>query len=194
MTRTRVPGRPRSEAAREAILAAAFALLAERGYGAFAIEAVAAGAGVGKTTIYRWWASKAELAIDAFLHATDAEIRLPDTGSAERDFRAQIADLAGVLRGPRGRAFAAMLAGSGADPALARALGERVLEPRRRWGLARMRAAEAAGELRPGVDPTAALSVLYGPLYAPLLFGGTVPDAAEVAAYLDVACAGVFAR
>jgi AcrR family transcriptional regulator len=194
MPRTRVPGRPRSETAHEAILGAAFALLAERGYGAFAIEAVAARAGVGKTTIYRWWASRAELAVDAFLHATDAEIRLPDTGSAERDFRAQITDLAEVLRGQRGRAFAGMLAGSGADPVLARALGERVLEPRRRWGFARMVRAQAAGELRPGVDPMAALAVLYGPLYAPLLFGGEVPSAAEVAAYLEIACAGVFAR
>ncbi len=91
-------------------------------------------------------------------------------------------------------ALAGMLAGSGADPALGRALGERLLEPRRRWGLARMTRARDAGELRPGVDPTAALSVLYGPLWAPLLFGGDVPSAAEVAAYLDVACAGVFAR
>ena len=194
MKKARVPGRPRSETAREAILTAAFALLAERGYGAFAIETVAAHAGVGTTTIYRWWASKAELAIDAFLHATDAEIRLPDTGSAERDFRAQITDLAEVLRGPRGRAFAGMLAGSAADPTLGRALGERVLEPRRRWGFERIVRAQRAGELRAGVEPMAALSVLYGPLYAPLLFGGEVPSAPEVAAYLDVACAGVFAR
>ena len=194
MSEARAPGRPRSETSREAILRAAFALLAERGYGAFGIEPVAARARVGKTTIYRWWPSKAELAIDAFLHATEATLRLPDTGSAERDFRAQITDLAEVLRGQRGRAFAGMLAGSGADPGLARALGERVLEPRRRWGFARMVRAQAAGKLRPGVDPIAALWVLYGPLYAPLLFGGEVPSAAEVVAYLEIACAGVFAR
>ena len=194
MSEARAPGRPRSETSREAILVAAFALLAERGYGAFAIEGVAARARVGKATIYRWWPSKAELAIDAFLHATEATLRLPDTGSAERDFRAQITDLAALLRGPRGRALAGMLAGSGADPALGRALGERLLEPRRRWGLERMTRARDAGELRPGVVAAAALSVLYGPLWAPLLFGGDVPSAAEVAAYLDVACAGVFAR
>jgi AcrR family transcriptional regulator len=194
MSEARAPGRPRSETSREAILRAAFALLAERGYGAFAIEGVAARARVGKTTIYRWWPSKAALAIDAFLHATEVELRLPDTGSAERDFRAQITDLAALLRGPRGRALAGMLAGSGADPALGRALGERLLEPRRRWGLERMTRARDAGELRRGVVPAAALSVLYGPLWAPLLFGGDVPSGEEVADYLDIACAGVFAR
>jgi AcrR family transcriptional regulator len=155
MSEARAPGRPRSETSREAILVAAFALLAERGYGAFAIEGVAARARVGKTTIYRWWPSKAALAIDAFLHATEAELRLPDTGSAERDFRAQITELAALLRGPRGRALAGMLAGAGTDPALGRALGERLLEPRRRWGVERMTRARDAGELRPGVVPAA---------------------------------------
>ncbi len=44
----------------------------------------------------------------------------------------------------------------------------------------------------PGAEPAAALAVLYGPLYTPLLFGGETPDAEAVAAYLRIACAGVF--
>jgi AcrR family transcriptional regulator len=194
MSPSRDIGRPRSEKARTAILEAAFELLAERGFPGFAIEAVAIRAGVAKTTIYRWWPSKADLAIDAFLSATDEELRLAETGSAERDFRAHIADLAVLLRGQRGRAFAGMLAGSAADPALAYALANQVLAPRRSWGLERILRARDAGELRPGVDPAAALSVLYGPLWAPLLFGEQVPTFDEVAAYLDIACAGIFAR
>jgi len=194
MTKSRVTGRPRSETSREAILEAAFRLLVARGYAGFAIEAVAAAAGAGKTTIYRWWRSKAELAVDAFFHATQAELRLPETGSAEADFRAQITELAALLRGERGRALAAMLGGARADPTLAQALGSRWLEPRRRWGVARMTRAAEAGDLRPGVEPDAALAVLYGPLYTPLLFGGEVPGPAAVAAYLDIACAGIFAR
>lgn len=194
MMKSRVMGRPRSESSREAILEAAFALLVERGYDGLSIEAVAKAAGTGKTTIYRWWRSKAELAVDAFFHATQAELSFPDTGTAAGDFRAQITELAELLRGPRGRALAAMLGGARGDPVMGRALGERWLEPRRRWGLERMARAHAAGELRSGVDQHAALSVLYGPLYAPLLFGGEVPTAKAVAAYLNVACAGVFIR
>ena len=117
---------------------------------------------------------------------------MPNTVSAERDFRAQITELAILLRGERGRVLAAMLGGSRNDRDLARALGEKWLEPRRRWGFERMMKAKAAGELRAGVEPKAALAVLYGPLYKPLLFGGEVPAQSEVSAYLDIACVGVF--
>ena len=185
-------GRPRSESAREAILEAAFRILVERGYAGFAIEPVAAAAGTGKTTIYRWWTSKAELAVEAFFHATEAELRFPDTGMAEGDFRAQILDLANLLRGERGRALAGMLGGARTDPELGKALNERWLAPRRRWGFERMSRAKASGELRDGVEVGAALAVLYGPLYTPLLFGADVPTAPETAAYLDVACSGIF--
>lgn len=190
---SRVTGRPRSEKARDAILVAAFRILIERGYGGFAIEVVAAEAGAGKTTVYRWWKTKAELAVDAFLHATTAELRLADTGSGRDDFRAQITALGALLRGERGQALAAMLGGARTDRDLARSLGERWLEPRRRWGFQRMARAASNGELRSGVQPQAALAVLYGPLYAPLLFGGEVPTARAINAYLDIACAGIFA-
>lgn len=173
-------------------MGAAFDLLVERGYGPFAIEAVAKRAGTGKTTVYRWWKSKAELAVDAFFHATEAELRFPETGTAKGDFCAQITELAELLRGPRGRALAAMLGGARNDPDLGRALGERWLEPRRRWGFERMNQAKVAGELRPGIEPSAALAVLYGPLYAPLLFGGEVPSSEGVKAYLSVASIGIF--
>jgi len=192
MFKSRVMGRPRSESSRGAILAAAFALLVERGYGPFAIEAVAKRAGTGKTTVYRWWKSKAELAVEAFFHATEAELRFPDTGTAKGDFCAQIEDLAELLRGPRGRALAAMLGGARNDPELGRALGERWLEPRRRWGFERMSRAKDSGELRDDVEVPAALALLYGPLYAPLLFGGEVPTAESVRAYLQIACVGIF--
>lgn len=192
MTESRVTGRPRSERSRAAILSAAFDLLVERGYADFALEVVATKAGVGKSTIYRWWSGKAALAVDAFFEATEGELRFPDTGSAERDFRAQIAQLAMLLGGVRGRAFAAMLGGARTDPTLAKALSERWLAPRRAWGIARMARAEIDGDLLPDTPAEAALALLYGPLYTPLLFGGDVPGGEAVNAYLDLACRGIF--
>ncbi len=127
-----------------------------------------------------------------FFHATEAELRFPETGRAESDFRAQIGELATLLRGARGQAFAAMLGGARTDPELARALGERWLEPRHQWGIARMTAAAAAGELLPETDIAAALALLYGPLYTPLLFGGPIPDTAAVTSYLNLACRAIF--
>lgn len=185
-------GRPRSSDARKAILDAAFQLLVERGYEGLALEAIAAKAGTGKTTIYRWWTNKAELAVDAFFHATQAELTLPNSASAREDFCTQIGELAALLRGARGHALAAMLGASRTDPDLAKALAERWLIPRRRWGIERMQRAAEAGQLNHGVTVDAALSILYGPLYAPLLFGGEVPDQRQVDAYLDAACRGIF--
>lgn len=192
MSESRVTGRPRSESSKTAILSAAFDLLTERGYADFALEAVAARAGVGKSTIYRWWPGKAALAVDAFFEATETDLRFPDTGTAEGDFRAQITQLATLLNGVRGRAFAAMLGGARTDPALAKTLGERWLAPRRAWGVARMARAATDGDLLPETPTAAALALLYGPLYAPLLFGGDVPDVEAVDAYLELACRGIF--
>lgn len=192
MIESRVTGRPRSESSKTAILSAAFDLLTERGYADFALEAVAARAGVGKSTIYRWWPGKAALAVDAFFEATETDLRFPDTGTAEGDFRAQITQLATLLNGVRGRAFAAMLGGARTDPALAKTLGERWLAPRRAWGVARMARAATDGDLLPETPTAAALALLYGPLYAPLLFGGDVPDVEAVDAYLELACRGIF--
>ncbi len=157
------------------------------------MEGAAQSAGAGKTTVYRWWKSRADLAVEAFFHGTVDGLRLPETGSARDDFRHQITELADLLRGPRGAALAAMLGGARTDPELARALGEKWLDPRRRWGFERMSRAAAAGELKPGVDVGAALAVLYGPLYTPLLFGQPVPDAQAVERILAIAFDGIFA-
>ncbi len=189
---TRVPGRPRSEKSTEAILVAAFDLLVSKGYAGFTIDAVAAAAGAGKTTIYRWWPTKADLAVDAFFHHTDSDLRFPDTGTADGDFRAQIERLAELLADKAGQALAEMLGGARTDRTLSAALGVRWLEPRRAWGKARIARAKEAGELLGGVDLDAALGVLYGPLYTPLLFGGVVPQADAVRAHLDIACRGIF--
>src|SRR3954451_25328604 len=62
----RPPGRPRSERAEKAIIDATLDLLVEEaGVAGVTIEAVAARAGVGKTTIYRRWANKEALIVDA---------------------------------------------------------------------------------------------------------------------------------
>jgi AcrR family transcriptional regulator len=185
-------GRPRSETSRTAILESAFAMMGDRGYDAMSIEAVAARAGVGKATVYRWWKTKAEMAVDAFLEGTREELELPDTGSAREDFRHQITALAALLRGPRGRALAGMLGGARNDAELAKALRERWLGVRRAWGAKRMGRAIVEGETRDGVTLGPALALLYGPIYTPLLFGDDPPSNDGVAAILDLAFAGIF--
>ncbi len=72
-----------------AICEAVLELLAESGYDRLTIDAVAARARAGKTTIYRRWKGKPELVIDA-LGCRVTNANLPDTGSLPGDFRAMI--------------------------------------------------------------------------------------------------------
>jgi AcrR family transcriptional regulator len=88
VTAPRSPGRPRSEASRQAILAAAVALAAEVGYSGLTIEGIAARAGVGKQTIYRWWPSKADVLLEAGAAKADLYVPVTDHGSYRADLRA----------------------------------------------------------------------------------------------------------
>ena len=83
-------GRPRSEEAHQAILAATLELLAEGGYSALTVEGVAARAGVGKATIYRRWPSKLPLVIEAFSQLPALEE--VDTGSLVEDLEKMLRD------------------------------------------------------------------------------------------------------
>ncbi|MGO9927949.1 MAG: TetR/AcrR family transcriptional regulator [Mycobacterium sp.] len=65
------PPRRRSEKSRTAIVTATRELLLERGFDGLTIEAVAARAGVGKQTIYRWWPSRPALVADVMLEDAD---------------------------------------------------------------------------------------------------------------------------
>src|SRR3954470_10481146 len=92
---TRRRGRARSTQADRAIFAATRTLLDEAGYHGLTVEGVAAEAGVAKTTIYRRYANKALLVLDAMLQAArDAPVALPDTGS----FRDDLVAIAHLVR------------------------------------------------------------------------------------------------
>lgn len=78
----------RSKKSHQAILDATVKLLEEGGYKNLTIEGVAAEAGVGKQTIYRWWKSLAHLVMEAYMSASDVRVPEPDMGSLERDLEA----------------------------------------------------------------------------------------------------------
>jgi len=81
----RLPGRPRSEEARRAIFRSTLKLLQNTGFAELTIEAIAADAGVGKATVYRWWPNKGALVVDAFASSAEHQLHFPDTGSVYRD-------------------------------------------------------------------------------------------------------------
>ncbi len=160
----RPPGRPRSEESRQSILNSTLKLLKQNGFPELSIEAIAADANVGKTTVYRWWPTKAALVADAFSASADHELRFPNTGSVENDMRLQMRGLIRIFRSQRGKVVAALLAGGQSDAELLEAYRDRFLWPRRRQAYQTLQRAVDRGELPTGCDFDLILDSLYGPI------------------------------
>jgi AcrR family transcriptional regulator len=161
----RLPGRPRSERARVAILRSTLKLLGENGFSDLTMEGVAGRAEVGKATVYRWWPNKGALIADAFASSTTRKLRFPDTGAVRTDMSRQMRQLIKVFRSPRGRIVSAILAAGQSDKELIAAFRDRFLWPRRREAYATLERGIRRGELRKDTDLDLLLDSLYGPIY-----------------------------
>jgi AcrR family transcriptional regulator len=157
----------RSETARRAILTAALDLVGEVGYAKLSIERIAAAAGVGKQTIYRWWPSKGALLFDAFLTLTtdDQAGALPDTGDLAADLKLVLRATVAELNDPRhDQPMRALHTEIVHDPALAADYAKRLDEPLRELKKDRLRAAQRAGQVAENIDLDAAIDILFGPI------------------------------
>jgi AcrR family transcriptional regulator len=165
-------GRPRSERARAAILAAASAILAEQGLREMTVDDVAERAGVSKATIYRWWKSKAELALDAFVGDVRARVPVPDTGSLAGDLRARLrATVRTYARPPLRPVLTALVGEAQFDPAFAEMLRQHVVRPLREGSRDVFRRAIERGEIPVGAPFDLALDMAVGAIYYRLLLG-----------------------
>ncbi|MFE9203258.1 TetR/AcrR family transcriptional regulator [Micromonospora sp. NPDC007230] len=159
----------RKETSRRAILTSAFDLVQEVGYAKLSIEGIAARAGVGKQTIYRWWPSKGTILFDAFLmlsEGNDGEpAALPDTGDLEADLTAVLHATVAELTDPRYdqpmRALATEIAH---DPELAAAYAARLDGPLKELKRQRLRSAQQAGQLAEDLDLDVAVEMIWGPV------------------------------
>ncbi|MDF6018743.1 TetR/AcrR family transcriptional regulator [Streptomyces sp. JH34] len=111
-------GRPRSAEADAAILEATRASLVDLGWSKLTMGDVATRAGVAKTTLYRRWAGKNELVVDAVAVLFD-ELELPDLGSLPADVEAVVLQFAALLERPETKtSLMAVVAESTRDEAL----------------------------------------------------------------------------
>jgi AcrR family transcriptional regulator len=165
----RAPGRPRSEEARKAILQSTVELLKKFGFSDLSIESIAAHAGVGKATVYRWWPNKAALVIDAFVSVVGAELRYPSKGPALDVFRAQMERWVPIFNSPLGKVIAAVIGAGQSDPEILEAFRAHWVEPRRREARELISQSVKAGELRGDIDSETIMDILYGPLYLRLM-------------------------
>lgn len=159
----------RRESSRRAILKAAFDLLQEVGYAKLTIEGIAARAGVGKQTIYRWWPSKGVVILDAFLMLNEdgagEPVLLPDTGDLHADLTAVLRATVVELTDPRyDQPMRALATEITHDPELAAAYAERLDKPMRHAKRHRLRSAQRAGQLAADLDLDVAVDIIWGPV------------------------------
>lgn len=163
----------------QAILAATVDLLAETGYEALRLDAIASEAGASKATLYRHWSGKAELVVDAIRRFGEAELaEEPDTGSLRGDLLATLGCIRDLLSGKTGHLMTGLLAALQKDAELAQAVRDAMLEDRREFTRKVLDRAVARGELPGGVDPTVFLEVAPAIMFTRLfLYGRPVDDA-----------------
>jgi AcrR family transcriptional regulator len=167
-TPTRV-GRPRSKAARRAILDAALDLAVEHGAPGLSMDAIARRAAVSKETVYRWWRSKAEVLLEALAELGEREIPVQDTGDLATDLRAFMRATARTLDGPTQRALRTLAAQAAAETGFAEEVRDRFLARRRAALGAVLQRSVDRGELRAEQAPTA-LDLIFGSLWYRLIF------------------------
>ncbi|MFE4549260.1 TetR/AcrR family transcriptional regulator [Streptomyces sp. NPDC056785] len=163
----------RSERSRRAIFDAALALVGEVGYPRTTIEGVAARAGVGKQTIYRWWPSKAAVLLDAFMDLAERAAReagqesyeIPDTGDLAADLRQVLRATVDELLNPAFEVPSRALAAEGlVNEELGAEFVTKLLEPQLQLYVKRLRSAQDEGALRADLDPRIALELFVSPL------------------------------
>jgi len=168
---TATRGRPRSEAARKAILAAAAELLLDRGLPGVSMDVVAERAGVSKATIYRWWPTKETLALDMLYNEwTKVTPQTYESGSLRLDLLALLGAWSRLASGrPYGRVVAALLMEGQTDPGFSAEYLRRMVQPRRDQARAIFNQAVERGEIPAETKVEVAIDLIYGPLYHRLL-------------------------
>jgi AcrR family transcriptional regulator len=168
-------GRLRNERARHDILRAALDL-ARVDLGTVTVDAIAARAGVGKQTIYRWWPSKWTVILDALLEQADQQVVTAATGPPLERLVTFLTSSFAVLTAPGGTGplLTALMAHAQTDPDFAILWRERFVLPRRAVLLNLLTGgapAPHAAPTRADADAEAAVDLLFGGMWYRLLVG-----------------------
>jgi AcrR family transcriptional regulator len=165
----------RSSETHDAILAAAQRLVRRHGYNRVTIEAIAAAAGAGKQTIYRWWPSKAALYLELY-EGLVAERKLQfDTGSVAGDLRFFMRRLFRILTATPARAIlTGLIAETQSDAEVAKALMTHLVRGRRHMIRGIFERGQSRGEIRGDADIDFAVDLISGAVWFRLLLGQTL--------------------
>jgi AcrR family transcriptional regulator len=145
-------------------------MLVEDGYAAMTMKGIAERAGVGRQTVYRWWSTKAQILLEAYVDDARSELTTPRRGDAQRDLLDYLEALTEFLtESPAGLAYRALLGEAQHDPEVRELLRTAdVLAVSTQIVLDRVRPVAPAMP-----DDRLAATQLYGPILAQVLTTGT---------------------
>lgn len=164
-------GRPRSVTTEKAILASAYAIMAEQGLAAATFDAIARHSKVSKMTIYKWWPSREALLIDAFLNRAAATLPLDGDGAAVDRLIDHAMRYVDALGGDFGKVQLAVVSECIANTGSAAIFSERYLAQRREVIAQTIAAGQAEGSIVATDAPRDLYDRIYGALFYRYVFG-----------------------
>lgn len=182
----------RRERSEKAILAATRELIAERGVGGLTIEGVAARSGVAKTTIYRRWRDRDELALAILIDMTAAVNAPPDLGDTRMELLTFVKTATRIIKVDR--IVQGLVSEIATKPHLARAYREQIVDLRLAEVKSVIDRGIARGDLPPDTDLRVAHELLVGPLFYRLLFTGAPLNKAHATQVVDAVMRAFAAR
>lgn len=184
VTTTLVAGRRRSEATRKLILQTTLNALKTQSLQSITIEGIARDAAVSKATIYRWWSSKGQIVIDAFIemHLVKTPMRrdLPPAHAIVEHF----VNLLAQYSGWSGHMVAQILAEAQSNPEIGREFRERFHYGRRAVVKEVLSSWKTSGELSADTDLEVLMDLIYAPIYMRLMVGHAPLDMQFAEAHL----------
>ena len=187
-------GRPRDRDVDDRILLAAFEQLVRVGYGGLSIEAVAADAGVAKTTVYRRYPTKRDLVIAALREETPFE-PMPSDLTAHEALEGFVRQaIHALIDSGAVRILGSLLVEDQREPGLLDVFRERVLGPRRGLVMAMLQRGIERGEIRPDIDPLIVTEMVAGAVFGHHVILGLTASDAWVDSLVDHIWAAIEAR
>jgi AcrR family transcriptional regulator len=163
---------------------AALVLLAEVGYDRLTMDAVAARARAGKTTIYRRWPGKAELVVDS-LNSLKGVPEIPDTGSLRQDLRALAESITSTESQFGAQVTVGMVSALARDGELRRVFREKFIAPRMAGFRLVFERAVARGDMPGGHDLDLLARLFPALALHQLMMSGELPGAQFACQIMD---------
>ena len=169
-------GRPRSEESRRAILDATRRLLTHMPVSKISIEAIAKKAGVGKTTIYRWWPSKQAVVMEAVFNQPGFQNFMPQASNPVDGVKGQIEKLCRQLSGKNGRIVAEIIGECQGDIETLKLLVKTFFQDRYNALAYNLQKGKHEGAFRETIDLEVAIDVILGPIIFRLMSGQNIDE------------------